>query len=913
MNDFIGGPHAVGLDQHLRERDWSDSPLGPPSAWPPALAYAARFALDAAVPMFVGWGEALTLLYNDASAPLLGEHHPRQFGRGLRDWSSAWADLQGHVVRALAGESFQVVQAAHALRAAEGPSSWLDLAFAPLRDLDGTVRGFTCVVSGTSALHGADAEFRAITDAMPQMVWATQADGYHDYYNRLWYEFTGVEPGATDGVGWSEMVHPDDRDRSWNTWRASLASGAPYEIEYRMRHHSGEYRWLLGRALPVRDAGGRIVRWMGTCTDIHQQKSAEAALQDARLRLSAALVAADIGTWTYDLVNDRVYADRNLARIFGVDDGAASGGPISAYLAAVHPDDVARTRRSIEDAVASGDGYECTYRVRAGAEGWRHVLARGKVTRDEAGRAAWLPGVVLDVTRQKRAEDALRESEARFIRLAESNVIGIVRYRMDGAIVDANQYFLDMLGYTREEFERVRPGSPDLTPPEWKEATARAMEQLRTTGRMEHLVKEYFRKDGSRVSVQMGSVTMDFPPTEGLAVMVDVTPIKEAQRALREADRRKDEFLAMLAHELRNPLAPITAAADFLRVGKPDEERVRQVTAIIARQARHMTGLIDDLLDVSRVTRGLITLERAPVGLTGVIGEAVEQVRPQVRAKGHALELHLPPDDPQVSGDRKRLVQVFANILGNAARYTPDGGRIDVRVRLRDDVVDVEVSDDGIGMTPDLAARAFDLFSQAERSADRSQGGLGIGLALVKSLVELHDGSVAAHSDGPGRGSRFTVTLPRLRVDGDDGEADIALADLPAPPEALEVLIVDDNVDAAQILAMYIDAVGHRATVWHSPGQALEHAAHHPPDLCVLDIGLPEFDGHELARRLRALPGMADVPLVAVSGYGQARDRDLALAAGFDRHFVKPVMAADILDVLDGVAARRRAAAGKEA
>jgi signal transduction histidine kinase/CheY-like chemotaxis protein len=431
------------------------------------------------------------------------------------------------------------------------------------------------------------------------------------------------------------------------------------------------------------------------------------------------------------------------------------------------------------------------------------------------------------------------------------------------------------------------------------------MDELRTTGRMENLVKEYFRKDGSRVSVQMGSITMDNPPTEGVAVMVDVTPIQEAQRALREADRRKDEFLAMLAHELRNPLAPITAAADFLKVGRLDEDRVRQVTTIIGRQARHMTGLIDDLLDVSRVTRGLITLERAPVALAGVVAEAVEQVRPQVRAKNHHLELHLPSDDAQVEGDRKRLVQVFANILCNAAKYTADGGRIDLHVRLEPDSVAVEVADNGIGMTQDLTARAFDLFSQAERSADRSQGGLGIGLALVKSLVELHDGEVAAHSDGPGLGSRFTVVLPRLRGDGDDALDEPVATGTGAPAEALDVLIVDDNVDAAQILAMYIEAVGHRATVWHSPGKALAYAADNRPDVCVLDIGLPEFDGHELARRLRALPGMAGVPLVAVSGYGQARDRDRALAAGFDRHFVKPVMAADILAVLDGELARR--------
>jgi CheY-like chemotaxis protein len=258
-----------------------------------------------------------------------------------------------------------------------------------------------------------------------------------------------------------------------------------------------------------------------------------------------------------------------------------------------------------------------------------------------------------------------------------------------------------------------------------------------------------------------------------------------------------------------------------------------------------------------------------------------------------------------VEGDRKRLVQVFANILGNAAKYTADGGRIDLHVRLEPHSVAVEVVDNGIGMTQDLAARAFDLFSQAERSADRAQGGLGIGLALVKSLVDLHDGTVAAHSDGPGLGSRFTVVLPRLRTDSDEALDEPVATGTDAPAEALDVLIVDDNVDAAQILAMYIEAVGHRATVWHSPGKALAYAADNRPDVCVLDIGLPEFDGHELARRLRALPGMAGVPLVAVSGYGQARDRDRALAAGFDRHFVKPVMAADILAVLDAEIARR--------
>ena len=891
------------VERRLRAPGAPPSPLGPPGGWPLPLQYAARFLFDSATPAFIGWGEDLCLLYNDAAALLLGERHPGLLGGPLRScWPEAWATLQPALERALAGESFQDELPAYALRrpGGDGANAWVNLSFAPLRGLDGAVLGFSCAVTETTALRESEAKFRAITNAMPQMVWTTLPDGYHDYYNERWYEYTGLMPGETDGERWAEVFHPDDRERAWGLWRHALASGEQYEVEYRLRHHSGEYRWVLGRALAVRDSQERIVRWMGTCTEIHQQKRNEEALLDAQLRLAAALVAADIGTWTYDLKADRVYADRNLADIFGVDSDQASGGHIAAYLAMVHPDDVGLTRDAIGQAIRDGGAYECTYRLRRPEGGWREVLARGKVAFDDDGQPAWLPGIVLDVSRQRAAERALRESEARFRRLSDSNVIGIIRFSADGVILDANQAFLDMLGYTRADMEGGLLTSRRLTPPEWHDANEEVIHRLRHAGRMDNYVKEYYRKDGSRASVQIGAATVD-DGREGIAYVVDISPIRDAQLALREADRRKDEFLAMLAHELRNPLAPITAAADFLRIGKPDEARIRQVTAIIARQASHMTGLIDDLLDVSRVTRGLITLASHPVPLGGLVAEAVEQVRPLVKAREHHLELHMPPDEALVHGDRKRLVQIFANLLGNAAKYTPEGGRLDLHIRLSQEAVEVAVSDNGIGMAPELVARAFELFSQGERSADRSQGGLGIGLALVKSLVELHGGQVAADSAGPGRGSRFTVTLPRYYARRDDEGAVVAAVAEAVPGAALDVLIVDDNVDAAQILAMYIEAVGHRATVFHSPQRALEHAARHRPDLCVLDIGLPEFDGYELARRLRELPGLQHVPLVAVSGYGQAQDREQALAAGFDRHFVKPVRAADILEVMEAV------------
>ncbi len=386
-----------------------------------------------------------------------------------------------------------------------------------------------------------------------------------------------------------------------------------------------------------------------------------------------------------------------------------------------------------------------------------------------------------------------------------------------------------------------------------------------------------------------------FPAMDGgLAVFFrDVTARREAEERLRLEAHRKDEFLAMLAHELRNPLAPISAAADLLALGSPDAARIARTSAIIARQVGHMTSLVDDLLDVSRVTRGLVALECEPVDVKATVADAVEQVRPLVEGRRHRLELQLAPEHAMVAGDRKRLVQVLANLLGNAAKYTPEGGRIALHMEVDDgpggDRVVLCVIDNGIGMTPEVRQGAFDLFTQAERTPDRAQGGLGIGLALVKSLVELHGGSVAAHSDGPGQGSRFTVSLPRAATPAPRAPDDARRAVLPGAVHGRSVLVVDDNVDAAQLLALLLENAGHRPAVEHTPGAALAHAQAARPQACILDIGLPDMDGNELARRLRALPDMQGVLLIALTGYGRPQDREAALAAGFDHHLVKPV------------------------
>jgi signal transduction histidine kinase/ActR/RegA family two-component response regulator len=378
-----------------------------------------------------------------------------------------------------------------------------------------------------------------------------------------------------------------------------------------------------------------------------------------------------------------------------------------------------------------------------------------------------------------------------------------------------------------------------------------------------------------------------------------------AEDALRLADRRKDEFLAMLAHELRNPLAPISAAAQLLNLGPPDNARVERTSAIIARQVAHMTGLIDDLLDVSRVTRGLVVLAREEVDLRRVIGDAIEQVRPLIEARRHQLALHLSTEPAIVEGDPKRLVQVIANLLNNAAKYTHEGGRLSIWMGITPEQVLVSVSDNGIGISAELLPTVFDLFSQAERTPDRSQGGLGLGLALVKSLVELHGGMVTAASEGRNLGSEFTIRLPRLHTTP-VASSDAAVPDTQAPgtDKRLSLMLVDDNVDAAMTLGLLLESRGHHVTVMHHPGEALERAAQERYDAFLLDIGLPGMNGYELARRLRKLPGCGEATLVAITGYGQQSDQASAAYAGFDSYFVKPVDQAGLFALLDRVAAR---------
>jgi PAS domain S-box-containing protein len=383
-------------------------------------------------------------------------------------------------------------------------------------------------------------------------------------------------------------------------------------------------------------------------------------------------------------------------------------------------------------------------------------------------------------------------------------------------------------------------------------------------------------------------------------VTIDVTERKEAEERLREADRRKDEFLAMLAHELRNPLAPITAGAEILRLMPGDRDRVLRTGAVIERQARHMTAMVSDLLDVSRVTTGRVTLVLSVFDLHTAILESIEQTRSLLDARRQKLTYHAPSGAVSIEADKKRVIQVFTNIIQNAAKFTPERGSITVSLAAMGDQAIAVVEDDGMGIDAELLPRVFDLFTQEKRTSDRSLGGLGIGLSLVKSLVEQQGGLVSAASDGLNRGSTFTVALPLADASEELGYGDTSSTNDSLGAKALRVLVVDDNKDAAESMAILLGREGHAVTVCFHPLEALRLAMDKSGnfDAFVLDIGLPEMDGNELAKRLRAHSSTRNARLIAVTGYSDPKDKAIGLAAGFDHFLVKPVDAKVVFSAL---------------
>jgi PAS domain S-box-containing protein len=523
--------------------------------------------------------------------------------------------------------------------------------------------------------------------------------------------------------------------------------------------------------------------------------------------------------------------------------------------------------------------------------------------RDEHGVIQGMHCACVEVTDQVLAEKYRNEENERFRALFEQapGIMAVLR-GPEHVFELTNQSYMQLIGYRQIVGKAAREALPEVVGQGFFElldrvyATGEPFVGYALPVRLQRepngpLEERYIDFVYQPIRDANGAVSGIF--VEG----ADVTARKQVEDELRAANRQKDQFLAMLAHELRNPLAPIMTAAQLLKVGSLDPRSVANASEIIVRQASHMTDLVNDLLDVSRVTRGLVTLEKEELDLNVIVSAAVEQVRPLIDARRHSLTLQLSGHSAHVIGDRTRLVQVISNILNNAAKYTAPGGRLTLSVSVDEQRVVVAVRDNGVGIAPDILPYIFDLFTQAERTPDRSQGGLGIGLALVKSLVALHGGTVYVSSDGLGKGSEFRICLPRLAVPSDAADGEASSAGQQAR-DALRVMVVDDNVDAAQMLAALLEVQGHAVCVEYDAKGALERTRRERPDVLLLDIGLPDMDGYELARCLRGQPESAGAILVALTGYGQSQDRKEAEQAGFDHYLVKPADMDQVNEVL---------------
>jgi PAS domain S-box-containing protein len=513
-----------------------------------------------------------------------------------------------------------------------------------------------------------------------------------------------------------------------------------------------------------------------------------------------------------------------------------------------------------------------------------------------------------------QAEDALRESEGRFQVLCTSAPVAIIQLDPQGRCVYASPVWEATTGSPDSAAagtgwaDVISGGRAPETLASWREAVGR--------GEAWSCESRYLWRDAPRwVHVRTSAIIGDRGATLGhVGTVEDITARKIGEARLLEADRRKDEFLAMLAHELRNPLAAIGSAVTVARTPQLERERDWSI-AVIGRQVRHLEKLIDDLMDVSRITLGKIEMRRERLDLSVVLTRALDAMRATVEDRRQRLEVSLPDQPLWADVDPTRLEQVFVNLLGNASKYSHDGGRIWFEAVTGQDGVDVRVRDEGIGLDPAMAERVFDLFAQAHSGLDRSKGGLGIGLSLAQRLTELHGGRIRVHSDGLGLGAEFVVSLPLVaEAEAEAPGEDETSASRSAGAPARTVLLVDDNVDAARALALLLTHSGFAVVTAYDGGEALARAADVQPDIVLLDLGLPVVDGYRVAEALRAGPPGEAALLVAISGYGQPEDRERTRKAGFDHHLVKPIDCATLLDLLrNDVPGARRSRPGSDA
>ncbi|MDG3007162.1 PAS domain S-box protein [Paludisphaera mucosa] len=808
-------------------------------------------------------------------------------------------------------------------------------------------------------LRESEARSRAIVETTPECVKLVAADGVVLQMNPAGLAMLEADgPGDVVGRSVFGAIAPEHL-ASFRAFHERVCRGEPGRLEFEIIGRRGTRRHIESSGVPLPAAGGGF-HHMAVSRDVSERVLAARALAESRARLDYTVRLSGVGFWYCDLPFEVLTWDVRVKEHFHLPPDATV--TIETFYERIHPEDREPTRRAIEASIAGHAGYDVDYRTvhpTTGQVKWIRALGGAAYAPD--GTPTRFDGVTVDASARKLDEQRLarllereREQTRVLRRVADAalaiqsadSLEGVLRVVAEEgrAVVGAHQAVTSLTTgddggqavttvslsdkYARWRDYRVEPTGQGIyvqvvrsnrpmrltqaeleAHPAWRRFSGHAAEHPPLRG---WLAVPLIGRDGRNLGLLQLSDKEDGEFTEAdEAVIVQLAHIAAVaienarlNGELREQDRRKDEFLALLAHELRNPLAPLRNGLQLMRLAA-DPATVLQARAMMDRQLGHMVRLIDDLLDVSRINQNKMSLRRERVLLEDVVAAAVETARPLIEAAGHELAVALPPGPTPLFADLTRLAQVFSNLLTNSAKYTAHGGRIRLKARREAAEVVVEVQDDGIGIPAESLPRLFDMFSQVDRSIERSTGGLGIGLALVKGLVEMHGGEVEAASEGPGRGSTFTVRLPALPVEAEAG-GDVGRPEAQAGATApRRVLVVDDNRDSAASMAAILRILGGEVRTAHDGLEAVATAEAFRPDVILMDVGMPRLNGYDATRRIREAPWGRAMVVIALTGWGQQSDRLLSREAGCDGHLVKPVDFPDLEKLLAELAPPR--------
>ena len=695
--------------------------------------------------------------------------------------------------------------------------------------------------------------------------------------------------------GWVDLYLPrDEHARVRQAIRDAIVGKNLFEMEHRVLRLDGSTGWVRSRSVPILDENENVIEWFGTAGDITERKAAEVALRENEERLQKVISVQNVGVLFFKLDGHMQDANGALQRMSGYT--AEELRSITDWAQLTPPEFMDVTRRAAAELAERGvtAPYEKQWIRKDGSRFWG-LFSPTRLS--GSGSESECVEFTIDITERKRAEETLRQSETRLSGILRRSPAGIFQTDAAGCMTLVNPRWCELLGYL--EAELLGRNIIDITHPSFVAPTAAAFGRLAAGGPDFQIEKDFCRKDGSILSAQSNAAAIRSPDGEFLGLITVVLDISERLRAeaelrrlaaeLLEADRRKDVFLATLAHELRNPLAPIRNGLQLMKLAKHNEETLEKVRAMMDRQLSQLVRLVDDLLDVSRITQGKVELRKERTDLKAVIDAAEETSRQALEQAGHDLVVVVPDEPIFVDGDATRLAQVVSNLLNNSAKYTHRGGHIRLSVGSEGGTAVVSVKDNGIGIPPAMLDKVFVMFTQVDRTLEKTTGGLGIGLSLAKGLLEMHGGTIEAKSDGEGMGSEFVVRLPvMMDVVAEPDRPNGQTSDV-VPSALRRILVVDDNEDAADSLSQLLKMSGHDVRTANDGETGIEAAAQFRPDLVLMDIGMPKLNGYEAARRIRQHPWGRGMVLVALTGWGHEDDRKKSAEAGFDHHLVKPV------------------------